>query len=130
MRRQVTIPFVDLKTQYRNLKPQIDPAVLAVLERGAFIMGKEHNDFEQAFASYLSVKHCLGVASGTDALELTVRAVGLGAGDEIITVPNTFIATTEAISHTGAAVRWVDVDADRKSTRLNSSHSQISYAAF
>ena len=107
----MTIPFVDLKTQYRNLKPQIDPAVLAVLERGAFIMGKEHNDFEQAFASYLSVKHCLGVASGTDALELTVRAVGLGAGDEIITVPNTFIATTEAISHTGAAVRWVDVDA-------------------
>lgn len=104
------IPFVDLKAQYRNLKPAIDAAVQSVMERGAFIMGKEHNDFEETFARYIGVKHCLAVASGTDALELAVQACGIGPGDEVITVPNTFIATTEAITHSGATFRWVEVD--------------------
>ena len=106
----MTIPFVDLKTQYRNLRAELDPALQSVLERGAFIMGPEMRDFEQAFADYLGARHCLGVANGTDALELAVRACGLGPGDEVITVPNTFIATTEAISHAGASLRWVEVD--------------------
>jgi dTDP-4-amino-4,6-dideoxygalactose transaminase len=106
----VTIPFVDLKAQYRALKPEIDAAVQAVLERTAFIMGPEHDAFEQAFAAYVGARHCLGVATGTDALELAVRALDLGPGDEVITVPNTFIATTEAITHAGATIRWVDVD--------------------
>jgi dTDP-4-amino-4,6-dideoxygalactose transaminase len=106
----MTIPFVDLKTQYRILKPEIDAAVLSVMERGAFIMGQEHNEFEKAFATYIGAKHCLGVATGTDALEVAMRACGLGPGDEVITAPNTFIATTEAITHAGARLRWVEVD--------------------
>lgn len=106
----MTIPFVDLKTQYRTLKPEIDAAVLSVMERGAFIMGQEHNDFEKAFATYIGTKHCLGVATGTDALEVAMRACGLEPGDEVITTPNTFIATTEAITHAGARLRWVEVD--------------------
>jgi dTDP-4-amino-4,6-dideoxygalactose transaminase len=104
------IPFVDLKMQYRNLKPAIDGAVQSVMERGAFIMGKEHGDFERAFATYIGVKHCLGVSTGTEALELAVQACDIGPGDEVITVPNTFIATTEAITHSGAKLRWVEVD--------------------
>lgn len=106
----MTIPFVDLKAQYYSLKPQMDAAIQSVLERTAFIMGKEHNEFEQAFAQYIGVKHCLGVSTGTDALELAIRACGIGAGDEVITVPNTFIATTEAITMTGASFRFVEVD--------------------
>jgi dTDP-4-amino-4,6-dideoxygalactose transaminase len=106
----VTIPFVDLKTQYRQLKPQIDAAVQSVMERGAYIMGQEHAEFEQAFAAYIGAKHCLGVSTGTDALELAIRACGIGPGDEVITVPNTFIATTEAITHAGAQLRWVEID--------------------
>ncbi len=105
-----TIPFVDLKTQYRTLKPQMDAAIQSVCERSAFVMGNEHNGFEQAFGSYVGVKHCLGVATGTDALELAIHACGIGPGDEVITVPNTFIATTEAITHSGAAFRWAEVD--------------------
>jgi dTDP-4-amino-4,6-dideoxygalactose transaminase len=106
----MTIPFVDLKSQYHALKPQMDAAIQSVLERSAFIMGKEHSEFEQAFAAYIGVKHCLGVSNGTDALELALRACGIGPGDEVVTVPNTFIATTEAITAVGASIRFVEVD--------------------
>ncbi len=106
----MTIPFVDLKLQYRMLKPQMDVAISSVLERSAYIMGKEHNDFEQSFAAYIGARHCLGVSTGTDALELAIRACGIGPGDEVITAANTFIATTEAISCTGASIRLVEVD--------------------
>ncbi len=104
------IPFVDLRTQYKYLRSEVDAAVQSVMSRGAFIMGPEHAQFEQAFADYIGTTHCLGVASGTDALELALRACGIGPGDEVITVPNTFIATTEAISAVGASIRWVDAD--------------------
>ena len=104
------VPFVDLKTQYHLLKPQMDEAIQSVLERSAFVMGKEHNEFEQSFAAYIGAKNCLGVSTGTDALELAIRACGIGPGDEVITVANTFIATTEAISCTGASIRLVDAD--------------------
>ena len=106
----MSIPFVDLPAQYQRLQPELEPAIQAVLARGAFIQDAEHRAFEQDFARYLGTRYCLGVASGTDALELALRAMGLGPGDEVITVPNTFIATTEAISHVGATIRWVDVD--------------------
>jgi dTDP-4-amino-4,6-dideoxygalactose transaminase len=106
----LAVPFVDLKVQYQRLKPEMDAAVASVMARGAFIMGKEHNEFEEAFAAFNGSRHCLGVSSGTDALVLALLAVGVGPGDEVITVPNTFIATTEAISHTGARVRFVEVD--------------------
>jgi dTDP-4-amino-4,6-dideoxygalactose transaminase len=69
------VPFVDLKTQYHFLKPQMDDAIQSVLERSAFVMGKEHNEFEQSFAAYIGGKYCLGVSSGTDALELAVRTI-------------------------------------------------------
>jgi dTDP-4-amino-4,6-dideoxygalactose transaminase/acetyltransferase-like isoleucine patch superfamily enzyme len=105
----MVVPFVDLRTQYRSLKPQIDQALASILERGAFIMGKEHNEFECAFADYIGVKHCIGVSTGTDAIELALRACGIGPHDDVITVPNTFIATTEAITQTGAHINWVDV---------------------
>jgi dTDP-4-amino-4,6-dideoxygalactose transaminase len=106
-----SIPFVDLRTQYRNLKPELDLAIQSVLERAAFIMGREHDQFEAAFASYLGLQHCIAVSSGTDALELALRAAGIGPGDEVITVPNTFVATTEAITAVGGLIRWVEVDA-------------------
>jgi len=106
----LTIPFVDLKAQYRSLKPQMDAAIGSVLERAAFILGPETAAFEAAFAESIGVKSVIGVASGTDALEMAVRACGIGPGDEIITVANTYIATCEAITLAGAQVRLVDCD--------------------
>jgi dTDP-4-amino-4,6-dideoxygalactose transaminase len=106
----MNVPFVDLKAQYASLKPQMDTAIQSVLDRAAFILGKDLADFEQAFAQYVGVKHVVGVCSGTDALEMALRACGIGPGDEVITVPNTYIATCEAISQVGATIRWVEVD--------------------
>jgi len=107
---QMNVPFVDLKAQYAALKPQMDAAIHSVLERAAFILGPEVAAFERAFADYLGVKHVIGVNSGTDALHMALLACGIGPGDEVITVPNTYIATCEAISQTGATFRWVEVD--------------------
>ncbi|MDD5542161.1 MAG: DegT/DnrJ/EryC1/StrS family aminotransferase [Acidobacteriia bacterium] len=104
------VPFVDLHSQYLALKPQIDAAFQRVVEQSAFILGEEHDAFERAFAAYIGTRHALGVSSGTDALELALLACGIGPGDEVITVPHTFIATCEAITRTGATIRWVDVD--------------------
>ena len=104
------VPFVDLKAQYISLKPQMDKAIQSVLDRSAFILGKEVESFEEAMARYIGVKHAVGVCSGTDALEMALRACGIGPGDEVITVPNTYIATCEAISHSGAQIRWVEAD--------------------
>lgn len=104
------IPFVDLKAQYTALKAQMDAAIQSVLDRTAFVLGKEVTEFEKAFAAYIGVKHCVGVCSGTDALEMALRASGIGPGDEVITVPNTYIATCEAISQAGATIRWIEVD--------------------
>ncbi len=105
------IPFVDLKAAYAALKPHMDDAIQRVISRAHFIVGDEVTAFEEAFARYIGVKHAVGVGSGTDALEMALRACGIGAGDEVITVPNTYIATTcEAISQVGATIRWVDVD--------------------
>jgi dTDP-4-amino-4,6-dideoxygalactose transaminase len=106
----MNVPFVDLKAQYTSLKPQMDAAIQSVLERTAFILGREVTEFEKAFADTIGVKHCVGVCSGTDAIEMALRACGIGPGDEVITVPNTYIATCEAISEAGATIRWVEVD--------------------
>lgn len=104
------IPFVDLKAQYRSLRPRIDEAIQSVLDRSAFILGSETTGFEAAFAGYVGVEHAVGVSSGTDALEIALRACGIGRGDEVITVANTYIATCEAISLAGADVRLIDCD--------------------
>lgn len=106
----MNVPFVDLKAQYRSLKPEMDAAIQRVLDRTAFVLGKETLEFETAFASYIGVAHAVGVSSGTDALELAIRACGIGPGDEVITVPNTYIATCEAISFAGATIRFVEAD--------------------
>ncbi|MCK5332897.1 MAG: DegT/DnrJ/EryC1/StrS family aminotransferase [Candidatus Aenigmarchaeota archaeon] len=104
------IPFVDLNAQYQNIKPEIDAAIQSVLDNTSFILGATVNSFEQAFAKFCGTKHVIGVNSGTDALTLVLNAMGIGAGDEVITVPNTFIATTEAITRNGAIPVFVDID--------------------
>lgn len=106
------VPFVDLKRQYASIKGEIDAAVQDVLDKTAFIMGENVKNFEDNFAKFCGVKHAIGVSSGTSALHLALLAVGIKAGDEVITVPNTFIATAEAISHTGAEVKFSDVDTE------------------
>jgi dTDP-4-amino-4,6-dideoxygalactose transaminase len=104
----MNIPFVDLKAQYNSIKPQMEAAMQSVLERTAFILGPEVAAFERTFAEYIGVKHAIGVASGTDALRLALEGLGVGRGDEVITVADTYIATCEAISHSGARVVLVD----------------------
>lgn len=103
------IPFLDLREQHAALAPEINAAVAQVLDRGQYILGPEMAVFEREFAGYLGVAHAIGVASGTDALHLALRACGIGAGDEVITVPNTAVATIAAIELSGATPVLVDV---------------------
>lgn len=104
------IPFVDLKAQYQSIKSEIDAAIAGVIEKTAFIGGPYAKSFEESFAAFCGVRHCIGVANGTDALFLALKALGIGAGDEVITVANSFIATSEAITAAGAKVVFVDID--------------------
>jgi dTDP-4-amino-4,6-dideoxygalactose transaminase len=104
------IPFLDLKAQYKQMKPEIDAAVMRVIEGSQFVLGPEVAAFEERFASYCNVKHCLAVSSGTSALHLALLAAGVGPGDEVITVSMTFVATTAAILYSGAKPVYVDVD--------------------
>ena len=91
-----SIPLVDLKAQYHSIKSEIDSAVAAVINQTAFIGGTFVKEFEQDFARYCGAKHCVGVANGTDALFIALKALGIGPGDEVITVANSFVATSEA----------------------------------
>jgi dTDP-4-amino-4,6-dideoxygalactose transaminase len=104
------IPFVDLKAQYNSIKTEIDNAIQRVLDNTSFIMGDELKKFEEEFALFCNVKYAIGVANGSDALILALRACGIGEGDEVITVPHTFISTAEAISNVGGKVVFVDID--------------------
>lgn len=106
------VPLVDLAAQYRAIREDIDPAIQRVLDKTSFILGEEVRDFEAAFARYTGAEGAVGVASGTAALELAFRALGLGPGDEIITTAHTFIATAEAISNVGARPVFADIEAD------------------
>ena len=105
-----TIPFVDLAAQYRSIHADVDAAMAAVLSRGDFILGQDVRLFEQEFAAYCGTAHCLGVASGTDALRLSLQACGVGRGDEVITTAHTFIASVLAIAEAGATPVLVDCD--------------------
>ncbi len=105
-----SIPLVDLKAQYATMRAEIDRALQGVLDSTAFIMGPEVGRFEAAFADWCGAPYCVGVSSGTAALELTLRALGVGPGDGVITVAHTFIATAEAISAVGATPLFVDID--------------------
>lgn len=104
------IPIVDLKAQYLSIKPEIDAAVARSLESGQFVLGDEVKGFEQEFAAYCGVAHAVGVNSGTSALHLALLAAGVGRGDEVVTVPFTFVATVAAIDYAGATPVFVDLD--------------------
>jgi dTDP-4-amino-4,6-dideoxygalactose transaminase len=108
----VEIPFVDLRTQYRNIKEEIDTAISDVLSSTAFIGGPHVKAFETAFAAFCGVRNCIGVGNGTDAIFLALKAMGIGRGDEVITAANSFIATSEAITMSGARVVFVDIRRD------------------
>src|SRR4051794_6513819 len=106
------IPFVDLKAQYETLKDEVAEAIRGVLNSAQFIGGEALASFERDFAAYCQVRYARGVASGTDALHLALRALGIGHGDEVITTAHTFIATAAAIVATGARPVFVDIDPD------------------
>jgi dTDP-4-amino-4,6-dideoxygalactose transaminase len=106
----MNIQLVDLKTQYDSIKPEIDAAMAQVIAKTAFIGGPFAQEFEKAFASFCGVKHCIGVGNGTDAIFIALKALGVGEGDEVITVANSFIATSEAITMTGARVVFIDIN--------------------
>jgi dTDP-4-amino-4,6-dideoxygalactose transaminase len=104
------IPFLDLKAQYKSIKPEIDSAVLRVLDSTQFVLGEHVAAFEREFASYSGARHGIAVNSGTSALHLALLAAGVGPGDEVITVPFTFVATVSAICYTGATPVFVDIE--------------------
>ena len=108
----MNIPLIDLKAQYESLAKELNEATLEVLSSANYIMGKNVLDFEKEFAEYIGVKHAISVGNGTDALVLSLKALGIGANDEVITTPFTFFATAEAISAVGATPVFVDVDKD------------------
>ena len=104
------IPFLDLKTPHQELENELVEVFREALRSASFIGGPQVEAFEKEFADYCGTAHCVAVKSGTDALRFALLAAGIGPGDEVITVPNTFIATTEAISQTGASIAFVDID--------------------
>ncbi len=104
------IPFLDLKAQHDPLRAELAAVIHEVIDTSAFAGGPFVEQFEADFASYCGTEHCIGVGSGTDALWLALEALGIGPGDEVITVPMTFIATAEAISRTGAKPVFVDIE--------------------
>ena len=106
------IPFVDLNAQYNSIKKEIDSAIQNVLNDTAFIKGKYVQKFEEEYAGAYGIKHVVTCANGTDAIYITLKAMGIGPGDEVITVANSWISTSETITQTGARVVFVDIDPD------------------
>ena len=104
------VPFLDLKAQYNSIKPEIDETIKNVVDNNAFVLGPAVKEFEENFANFCNAKYAVAVNSGTAALHLSLLSIGVGPGDEVITVPNTFIATVEAISHCGATPVFVDIN--------------------
>ena len=111
------VPFLDVRATYRELKDRVGEAIARVLFSGRYLLGNELKAFEEEFAAYVGVKHCVGVANGLDALYLAMRAMGLGPGDEVIVPDNTYIATWLAVTYIGAKV--VPVEPDARTYNLN-----------
>src|ERR1700694_3902813 len=110
--RLMRIPLVDLQAQYQTIKHEVIPALEDVLENMQLFLGPQVQAFEREFAEYCECQYGVGIATGTDALTLALKACGIGPGDEVITVANTFIATVEAIALVGATPVFVDIDQD------------------
>lgn len=108
----MTIEFIDLKAQYMVLKDKIDHRIQAVLNHGQFIMGPEVAEMEARLKEFAGAKHCISVSSGTEALLISLMALGVGPGDEVITTPFTFVATAEVVVLLGATPVFVDIDRD------------------
>ncbi len=106
----VKVPYLDLKAQYQSIKPEIDAAIARVLDSCQFVLGPEVAGFEQDFAAYCSSAECIALNSGTSALHLALLAAGVGPGDEVITVPFTFVASVAAVVYAGARPVLVDID--------------------
>ena len=106
----VKVPYLDLKAQYRSIKPEIDAAITRVLESAQFVLGPEVAGFERDFAAYCGASECIALNSGTSALHLALLAAGIGPGDEVITVPFTFVASIAAVLYAGAKPVLVDID--------------------
>jgi dTDP-4-amino-4,6-dideoxygalactose transaminase len=106
----IKVPFLDLKAQYQSIKPEIDAAISRVLESSQFVLGEEVAGFEREFAKYCGASECIAVNSGTSALHLALLAAGVGPGDEVLTVPFTFVASVAAVLYAGARPVLVDID--------------------
>ena len=120
------IPMVDLVHQYQSIRREMDKAIKQVLESGTFIMGPEVEAFEQELADFCDVKYGIGCASGTEALQIALMAIGLEAGDEVITTPFTFVATAEVIVLFGAKPVFVDIDKTTYCIDINQIEKAIS----
>src|SRR5271154_7327561 len=104
------IPFLDLITPHQQLEPELTAVFQKVLQTAGFVGGPMVEDFENEFAAFCDARHCVGVANGTDAVRFALMAAGVEPGDIVVTVPHTFIATTEAITQAGARADFVDID--------------------
>lgn len=111
------VPFLDVRASYEEIAPELDAATARVLASGWYLLGEEIVAFERAFAAYVGAKHCVGLGNGLDALHLSLRALGIGPGDEVIVPSNTYIATWLAVSYAGA--RPVPVEPDRRTYNLD-----------
>src|SRR5438309_4166912 len=106
----IKVPYLDLKAQYHSIKAEIDEAIARVLDSCQFVLGPEVAQFEQEFAGYCGASECIALNSGTSALHLALLAAGVGPGDEVITVPFTFVASVAAVLYAGAKPVLVDID--------------------
>ena len=120
------IPFLDLKQQHNSIKPEIDRAIQNVISDCAFIRGKYVEEFERSFAEFCHAKYSIGVGNGTDAITIALKALGIGKGDEVIVPANSFIATSEAVTNTGAQVVFIDIHEGTYNIDPETDHRKIS----
>ena len=119
------VPFIDLKMQYKSIKSEVDTAISQIIENATFIQGDAVNKFEASFAELIGINHCTAVANGTDALIISLKVLGIGLGDEVIVPANSFIATSEAVTATGARVSFVDNDPETYNIDVNKIENSI-----